>query len=81
MEQVQGEVQIMGQALAFGGQSHRQATVDSYMLAYFVLKEKVPCTTAEKLKDVLKHLHFCDAEAVKHVSMSRRTIARFYYYL
>jgi hypothetical protein len=80
MEGVQGESRAMAQALAFGGQKHRESTVDSFLLAYFIMKEKLPHTTAEKLKEVLPHLHFCDAEAVSHVPMSRETVARFYFY-
>ena len=78
MEQVQGEVRVMGQALAFGGQQHRQSTVDSYMLTYFVVKEKLPMATPDKLKKMLPFLYFCDGDSIKHVALSRETIARYY---
>ena len=76
MEMLSGEVEVMGQHLAFGGQQHREAVCDSYMLAYFIQKERLPHTTAEKMKEVLKHLHFTNAEEVERVAMSSSTIAR-----
>jgi hypothetical protein len=76
MEMLSGEVEVMGKHLAFGGQQHCEAVCDSYMLAHFMQKERLPHTNAEKMKEVLKHLHFTNAEEVARVAMSSSTIAR-----
>lgn len=75
-ESVQGEAQVMGEHLAFGGNAHRKATVDSYMLAYFCMREKIAFTLPAKLKETMVHLHCCDPEAVANMHLSRDTIAR-----
>ena len=74
---MQGEVEVMGQHLAFGGQQHREAVVDTYMIAYFIQRERLPHSTGEKLKKVLKHLHCTDPERVGKLAISRKTIARY----
>jgi hypothetical protein len=76
MEAISQEVVTMGSAIAFGGQQHREAVVDSYMVAYFIQRERLPHSTSEKLKKVLGHLHCTDSTKVERISMSRKTIAR-----
>jgi hypothetical protein len=78
MERMQTEVDVMGQHLAYGGNQHREAVVDSYMLAYFIQKERLPHSTAQKLKRVMNHLHCTDSEKVERVAMSSKTIARYF---
>jgi hypothetical protein len=75
-ESVQDEAQVMGEHLAFGGNAHRKATVDSYMLAYFCMREKIAFTLPAKMKETMLHLHCCDPEAVANMHLSRDTIAR-----
>ena len=77
MEALSQEVETMGSALAFGGQQHREAVVDSCMVACFIQRERLPHSTSKKLKKVLGHLHCTDSTKVEKISMSRKTIARF----
>jgi hypothetical protein len=66
----------MGQHLAFGGQQHRAAVVDTHMIAYFIQRERLPHSTGGNLKKVLKHLHCTDPGRLGKLAMSRKTIAR-----
>lgn len=77
LEDVQGERTSLANAIVFGGQKHRKLTIDSYMIAYFSIKEKLPQTIGSRLKLLLPHLSFCDAKAVASVPMSRPTCARY----
>ncbi len=74
-ESVQDEAQVMGENLAFGGIAHRKATVDSYMLAYFCMREKTAFTLPARMKETMAHLHCWDLEAVANMHLSRDTIA------
>ena len=76
-ENVQGEVQQLGLHLQYGGEAHRKGSVDSYMLAYLSLKEKLAFTTPEKLKKVMRHMHCTDPRQVDHIYLSARTVARY----
>ena len=75
-EQCLGERAAMGAHLKFGGASHRESTVDSYVMAYFVMRENLPHTLPEKLKRVLGNMHCTDKAKVEKISLARRTTAR-----
>ena len=60
-----------------GGEQHRQKLVDTYMLAYFVFKERIPFTMPSRLLQVLPHLHCADKAQVMQLPLSERTITRY----
>ena len=60
-----------------GGEQHRQKLVDTYMLAYFAYKERLPFTMPSRLQRVLPYLHCVDKTRAEALPLSDDTITRY----
>lgn len=67
----------LGAFVSASGEKHRQMLVDTYLLTYFVYKERYAFTLPAKLKEVLPYLHCVDNVSAAKLPLSNDTVSRY----